>query len=191
MSPSAIKEILHNIDIRPDSLDNEKLSKALSILLNLVEKLSEENEKLKIENQKLRDENNLLKGEQGKPKIRGNKIEGKDNNVSSEKDRKKREGKKKKKSKAKKHKIKIDRTEVCKVDQSELPADAKFKGYESVIVQEILITTDNVEYKKEVFYSASENKTYVGQLPSWVVGEFGPGVRSLVCTLKYVANMID
>ena len=191
MSPSAIKEILHNIDIRPDSLDNEKLSKALSILINLVERLSEENEKLKIENQKLRDENSRLKGEQGKPKIRGNKIEGKDNNVSSEKDRKKREGKKKKKSKAKKHKIKIDRTKVCEVDPSKLPADAKFKGYESVVVQEILIKTDNVEYKKEVFYSASENKTYVGQLPSWVVGEFGPGVRSLVCTLKYVANMSE
>ena len=173
MSPSAIKEILHNIDIGPDSLDNEKLSRTLSILLNLVERLSEENEKFKIENQKLRDENSLLKGEQGKPKIRGNKTGGKNKNVSSEKDRKKRSGKKKKKSKAKENKIKIDRPEVCKVDQSKLPADAKFKGYERVVVQEILIKTDNVEYKKEVFYSASKNKTYVGQLPSWVVGEFG------------------
>jgi len=58
-----------------------------------------------------------------------------------------------------------------------------------VVVQEILIKTDNVEYKKEVFYSASEKRTYVGELPPGIVGEFGPGIRSLVCTLKYVANM--
>lgn len=72
-----------------------------------------------------------------------------------------------------------------------MPEDAEFKGYESVIVQEILIKTDNVEYKKEVYYSPSQNKTYIGKLPVWVKGEFGPGVKSLVCTLKHVANMSE
>jgi len=189
MSPAEIKEIFHNIDIRPGEADKKKLTEVLPILFQLIERLSQENEKLKAENQKLRDEISLLKGEQGKPKIRGNKKPGE--NISSERERKKREKKKKKKSKAKKHKIKIDRIEVCKVDRSNLPQDAEFKGHESVIVQEILIKTDNVEYKKEVFYSASENKTYVGQLPSGVTGEFGPGVRALVCTLKHVANMSE
>ena len=189
MSPQEIKEILHNVDVGPDVLDKETLSNALSTLLQLVERFNAENEKLKIENQKLRDENNRLKGEQGKPKIRGNKGSGKGKDLSSENERKARTGKKKKKSKNKKKRILIDRSEVCKVDQSSLPADAKFKGYENVVVQEILIKTDNVEYRKEVFHSASEKKTYVGELPSGIVGEFGPGVRSLVCTLKYVANM--
>jgi len=189
MSRQEIKEILHNIDIRADVLDKDAWSKTLPILLNLIERLSEENEKVKIEIQRLRDENNRLKGEQGKPKIRGNKGRGKGKDVSSEKDRKRQRRKKKKKSKNKKKRILIDRSEVCKVDQSNLPADAKFKGYENVVVQEILIKTDNVEYRKEVFYSASEKKTYVGELPFGIVGEFGPGVRSLVCTLKYVANM--
>ena len=189
MSRQEIKEILHNIDFRADVLDKDALSKTVSILLNLVERLSEENEKVKIEIQKLRDENNRLKGEQGKPKIRGNKGSGKGKDFSSEKERKAQTVKKSKKSKNKKKRILIDRSETCKVDQSNLPADAKFKGYENVVVQEILIKTDNVEYRKEVFYSASEKKTYVGELPSGIVGEFGPGVRSLVCTLKYVANM--
>ncbi len=189
MNPSEIKRILDDIDIPFDEIDNENVTVALFILINIVERLNEENEKLKAENQGLRDENNLLKGEQGKPKIRGNTNKNKD--VSSEKERKKRKKKKEKKSKAKKHKIKIDRTEVCKVDQSKLPQDAVFKGHESAIVQEILIKTDNVEYKREVFYSASENKTYIGQLPAAVTGEFGPGVRSLVCTLKHVANMSE
>ncbi len=176
------------MDINLGETDNKKLSAVLPILFQLIERLNQENEKFKIENQKLRDEISLLKGEQGKPKIRGKKP-GKD--ISSEDQRKKREKKKKKKSKGKKHKIKIDRIEVCKVDQSKLPQDVVFKGYESVIIQEILIKTDNVEYKKEVFYSATENKTYVGQLPAAITGEFGPGVRSLVCTLKHVGNMSE
>ena len=189
MSRQEIKEILHNLDVRADFLDKEASSRTLSILINLVERLSEENEKLKVGIQKLRDENNRLKGEQGKPNIRGNKGGGKGKDFSSEKERKARTGKKKKKSKGKKTKIAIDRTEVCEVDHSKLPADAEFKGYERVLVQEILIKTDNVEYKKEIFYSPSEKRTYVGELPAGIVGEFGPGIRSMVCTLKYVANM--
>jgi len=188
MSRQEIKEILHNLDIRADILDREGLSQTLAILINLVERLSEENEDLKAEIQKLRDENNRLKGEQGKPNIRGNKGGGKQD-FSSEKERKEREVDKKKKSKSIKENIKIDRSEICEVDPSKLPADAEFSRYESVVVQEILIKTDNVEYKKEVFYSASEKRTYVGELPAGVVGEFGPGIRSLVCTFKYVANM--
>ena len=187
MSPSEIKEILQKLDIRPGEVDNRKLTEVLPILFQLIERLSQENEKLKTENQKLRDEISLLKGEQGKPRIRGNKKPGE--NISSEKERKKRE--KKKKSKAKKHKIKIDRTEVCKVDRSKLPQDAVFNGHESIIVQEILIKTDNVEYKRELFYSATEHKTYMGQLPALVTREFAPGVRSLVSTLKHVGNMSE
>ncbi len=138
------------------------------ICQKVVERLSEENEKLKIEIQKLRDENNRLKGEQGKPKIPGKKGSGKGKNVSSEKDRKQRKGKEEK-PKSKKKNIPINRTEICKVDPSILPADA--------------------EYRKEIFNSPSEKRTYVGELPTGIVGKFGPGIRSLVCTLKYVANM--
>jgi len=98
---------------------------------------------------------------------------------------------KKKKSKAKKHKIKVDRIEVCAVDQDILPNDAEFKGYESVIVQEIHIKTENVEYKKEIYSSPSQKKTYMGKLPPGIEGEFAHGVKSLVCTLKHVANVSE
>ena len=188
MNRQEIKKILHNIDFRADSSLQEPHAETLPILTNLIEGLSEENEKLKIEIQKLRDENNRLKGEQGKPKFPGKKGSGKGKNISSEKDRKQREGKEEK-PKSKKKNIPIDRTEICKVDPSILPADAEHRGYEPILVQEILITTDNVEYKKEIFFSPSENRFYVGELPTGIVGRFGPGIRSLVCTLKYVANM--
>ena len=188
MNRQEIKKILHNIDFRADSSLQEPHAETLPILTNLIEGLSEENEKLKIEIQKLRDENNRLKGELGKPKFPGKKGSGKGKNISSEKDRKQREGKEEK-PKSKKKDIPIDRTEICKVYPSILPADAEHRGYEPILVQEILITTDNVEYKKEIFFSPSENRFYVGELPTGIVGRFGPGIRSLVCTLKYVANM--
>ena len=44
---------------------------------------------------------------------------------------------------------------------------------------------------KEIYYSPSQNKTYMGELLPEIEGEFGPGVKSLVCTLKHVANVSE
>ncbi|MCK4733907.1 MAG: transposase, partial [Methanophagales archaeon] len=129
-------------------------------------------------------------GEQAKPDIKPYRKRPNED-ISSEEERKSKNTPKEKKSKAKKHKIKIDRVEVCKVDQKLLPDDAEFKGYQNVVVQEIVIKTENVEYMKEIYYSPSQNKTYMGKLPPEIEGEFGPGVKSLVCTLKHVANVSE
>jgi len=190
MSPSEIQQIFQEINIQLNGTESNSVPEAVFILLQLVERLNEENEKLRIVNQKLRDENNLLKGEQGKPNVLGNKKKDQ-GDVSSERDRKEREEKGEKKSKAKVDRVKIDRIEICEVDKSELPPDAEFKGYETVVVQEIVITTNNIAYKKEKYYSPSENKTYLGKLPIGVNGEFGPGIKALVCTLKHVGNMSE
>lgn len=190
MNRQDINTTLQDINFQVNSSIEERHSKPFRILINLVEGLSEENEKLKIEIQKLRDENNRLKGEQGKPKFPGKKGKKKRKDVSSETDRKQREKENEKASKSKdKKNIPINRTEICEVDPSILPADAEFRGYEPVVVQEIKILTDNVEYRKEIFYSPSENRIYVGKLPDGIVGEFGPGIRSLICAFKYVGNM--
>jgi len=45
---------------------------------------------------------------------------------------------------AKKPRIKIDRTEYRWVDRKILPPDAKHKGYRSVVVQNIKLSTENV-----------------------------------------------
>jgi len=190
MNISRITETLDTLNIRPDEIADERLAEVFRILLLLIEELCEEIEKSKEEKQKLRDELNLLKGEQTKPDIKSSR-KNPSGDVSSEKERKPPKTTKKKKSKAKKHKIKIDRVEVCKVDQNILPADAEFKGYQDVVVQEIIIKTDNVKYMKEIYYSPSQNKTYMGKLPPEIKGEFGPGVKSMVCTLKHVANVSE
>ena len=52
--------------------------------------------------------------------------------------------------------IPIDREQVLKVDPTTLPADAEFKGYEEVVVQDVVVCTDNVLFRKEKFYSATK-----------------------------------
>jgi hypothetical protein len=190
MTPVTIAQQLESLKIRPDEISNKESSKAINLLLQLIEGLHIENEKLKTENQKLRDEINLLKGEQGKPNFPASKKKQKEN-ISSESERNKLKPPKQKRSKAKKHKIKVDRTEICKVNQNELPNDVEFKGYQSIVVQEISIKTDNVEYRKEIYYSPSQNKTYIGKLPTGIEGEFGPGIKSLTKIMKYDSNMSE
>ena len=179
---------LEKLNIKTDMISDEKIRNDVMTIFSLIEELGEENEQLKTENQKLRDENAKLKGEQGKPKIQPEKQK---MNISSEDDRKEQEGAPKKKPEKKKKEIQTDRTEVCKADKSILPSDAEFKGYYSVIVQEIKIETDNVEYRKVVYYSSSENKTCIGELPAGIKGVFGPGVKALVTRMKYECNMSE
>jgi hypothetical protein len=158
----------------------------IALLLNLVEEVKRENDQLRTTVQQLRDEINRLKGEQGKPDIKPDKK--KDKNHSSEKER--RKPKKWQKS-SKLEQVEVDREQILRVDQSELPADAEFKGYEPVIVQEIKIETDNVRFLKEKYYSPSLRKTWLAPLPAGYEGQFGPQVRSLVITLYYAANMSE
>jgi len=66
-----------------------------------------------------------------------------------------------------------------------LPVDAEFKGYEEVVVQDIKLTTDNVLFRKQKYYSPSEGKTYLAELPDGYEGEFGPGIKALVISLYY------
>ncbi len=134
------------------------MGQMVELLLNLIEELNAKVIELSAENQRLKDEINRLKKEQGKPDIKAKKPRGLDKkNYSSEKERKIP----KKHSKGpKKENIKIDRQKIAKYPQDQLPADAVFKGYEEVIVQDIKLCTDNILFHKEKYYSPSEKKTY-------------------------------
>ncbi len=171
-----------------DAITDESVRSTQKILLNLVELLLKDNDELRAENQRLRDENNRLKGEQGKPDVRKQT-----NDISSENDRnKKPRGKRKKKKKRKKkNRIKINRTEICVIDKDQLPNDAVFKGYKTSIVQDVIIQTDNVEFKKATYYSHSLNKTFMASLPKGYSGEFGPNLRKLVISLNHECGMTE
>ena len=53
------------------------------------------------------------------------------------------------------------------------------------------IVRENIEFKVEIYYSPSTGKTYRAKRPDGFEGEFGPGIRSLILTLKHVANVSE
>jgi hypothetical protein len=188
MDLEVLKQTLASLDINPDEIEDERYAKAFRILFAIIEILSEELNALKAENQKLRDEINLLKGEQTKPKIRGSK---RNDDISSENERRQRNPLKTRESSSRKDKIEIHHTEICRVDKSILPNDAVFKGYSCVTIRDINLEPWNTNYRREVFYSPSERKTYSGELPDGVKGEFGPGIQTHVLNLYHVANVSE
>jgi len=165
--------------------DLEGARSAIRMLLNLIEEMQSENQALRAEVASLRDEIQRLKGEQGRPDIKANKNKQRAEH-SSEKER--RQPKKWRKGK-KKHQLRIDRVERLRIKAEDLPADAVFKGTTETIVQDIRISTDNVCFVKEKYYSASQQRVITAQLPKGYGGQFGPGVRSLVITLHYAGGM--
>ncbi len=184
---NAIKDKLK--DVVTTTNDIEELRTICHLLLNMVEELAESNRKLTLEVQDLRDEVNLLKGEKGKPKF---KPKAPADDHSSEDERKPTDNADKdKKPKGKKHKITITRQSICPVDKSQLSVDAIFKGYQSVIIQDIIISTDNIEFKKEVYYSPSLGKNFTGQLPAGYTGDYGPNIKALILSLHNASNMTE
>lgn len=85
--------------------------------------------------------------------------------------------------------ISIDREELCPVDVVQLPEDAEFKGYETKVVQDLLIKTDNVRFRREAYYSPSQKMTYLGKIPQGYEGGYGPHIKTQIVTMKYVNNM--
>ena len=183
-----IKKVIEAITVDVSKIADPALKTTMSQLLNIVEFFAAENQTLKEENQRLRDENNRLKGEQSKPDIRKQTKTTED--ISSEKERKKKKGKPHKKS-SKKDKITVNRTERCTLDKDQLPSDVIFKGYQEVVVQDILITTNNIKFKKAVYYSPSLKKTFIAPLPAGYTGEFGPHVRTLTLSLYNKSKMTE
>lgn len=173
----------------PNQITNlDDARQVITLLLNLVEELKQENEQLRIQVQQLRDEVNRLKGEQGKPDIKSDKPAKSASQHSSEQER--HQVKPRRKS-SKVNKIEVNREEKLLVARDQLPADAQFKGYEAVVIQDIQLRTDNVRFLKEKFYSPGQQQTYLAALPAGYVGEFGPGIRSLVLTLYYGSEMTE
>jgi hypothetical protein len=179
--------ILENID--PDDIqDIEGARQAIVLLLSLVEDLMAEHRALREENQRLRDEINRLKGEQGKPDIKANKSKSSPSTSTDYSSEQERHRPKKQSKRKKKETIRIDREQVMKVDPATLADDAQFKGYEDVVVQDVILRTDNVLFHKEKYYSPSEHKGYLAPLPAGYEGQFGPGIKSMVMVLYYAVQ---
>jgi Transposase IS66 family len=180
----AISTLLESVD--PQQIADASVRQTVELLLNIIEQLSASLKELELENQHLRDENNRLKGEQGKPDIKPNKKQGFKPDHSSEQERKiAQEHRKSRKTET----VKVDREQVISIPKADLPADAQFKGYAEVVVQDLIVSTDNVRFLKETYYSPSLRKTYMASLPQGYEGEFAPGLKALILSLYYGGNM--
>lgn len=177
---------LIDLGIDLESITDPTIRTAITQLCNLVEQLATDNDKLRAENQALRNEVARLKGEQGQPHIRGRNR----TDISSEKERKSA-FKQAKQRGSKNAQLTITRTEVVHIDQAKLPADAVRKGYETSIIQDLVITTDVIELKRETYYSPSLHKTITAPVPAGYGGGFGPRLKAVTILLKALGNMTE
>jgi hypothetical protein len=175
-------------EIDLSNLQDENARQLVVRLLNLVEDLSTDLRNAQAEIQRLRDEVNRLKGEQGKPKIKANRPKPPAQNYSSEKERRKPKPRQKQ---AKREKLEIHREETLTVDPVALPPDAEFKGYEDVVVQDVLFRANNVRFHKEKYWAPSLGQTFLAPLPLGYEGEFGPGIKALSVTLYFGGGMSE
>jgi len=158
----------------PD-IPQEDRSPVVNLLLNVVEQQQQSIGKLASEVSRLKDEIKRLKNHTKRPKIKPSKMNknnraGKDDNSSS-----KRPGS----AKRKKHgSLPIHKTEIVKA--ADVPTDAKFKGYDEFIIQDLEIRSMNTKYKLER-WRLPNGDYVVGQLADYLKGNhFGPVIRSFV-----------
>lgn len=167
-------------DLVPGQMNESEQTLLLSTVELLLQILSTHHQEIQL----LKDEVNRLKGEQGKPNISGNtekqkeikekeakeqtdlKIEEEERtNYSSEAERKEKKPRKKKQIKFDSSR-KIDKEDIVKIgNKEELPTDIVFKGYATSHYQTLEIISKLIAVKREIYYSASENKTYTASLP--------------------------
>ncbi len=178
--------MLEDLDL--PSISDDRARALVQQLLNLLEGVMADLQAAQAEIQRLRDEIARLKGEQGQPTIKANTPPSPPKDHSSERERHTPKGWAKGR---KTDSIPIDREEVLEVEPARLPPDAVFKGYEDVVVQDVIFHTDNVLFHKAKFYSPSQHTTYLAPLPEGYHGQFGPGVKSLVLALYYGAQMSE
>jgi hypothetical protein len=178
--------MLEDLDL--DSIVDEQARALVRQLLNLLEDVSADLRAAQVEIQRLRNEIHRLKGEQGQPTIKPNTPHAPPTDLSSEQERRTPKAWSKGR---KRDRIPIDREHVVTVDPAGLPPDAVFKGYEDVVVQDVVFRTDHVLFHKEKFYSPSQQQTYLASLPQGYHGQFGPGIKSLALVFYYGAQMSE
>ena len=179
--------LLDGLDLDLSRIQDAGARECLVRLLNLVEDLAAEARTLRAENQRLRDEIARLKGEQGKPTIpAGTPAGGGDHSSEAERRQPKTRTKR-----SKKRDLRIDRTEIVRVDRAVLPPDARFKGYADVVVQDLIVRADTIRFRRETYYSPAMRRTYRAELPAGYRGQFGPGLKALVLALAYAGLMSE
>jgi hypothetical protein len=150
----------------PRTLDGLGLEELKSLLVQALEDVA----RLKAENEALREEMARLKGLNGRPKLKPSGME-KATETSAKGARKiGRRG-------AKRSKLTIHETRTIKAEN--VPAGARFKGYEEFVVQDLMVRPLTVLYRRERWLIPS-GETVVAPLPAGIASHFGPELKRFV-----------
>ena len=149
----------------------EKL--ATGDLRSLVESLLAEIVRLRAANAALKEEIARLKGLPPRPKLKPSGME-----KASEQPAVRPSGKPKRKRRrgAKRNRLVIGEERVLAVTP---PAGSRFKGYEDIVVQDLLLMPRVIRYRRERWLTP-DGRTIIAPLPAGIVGGFGPALRRFV-----------
>jgi hypothetical protein len=170
-------------------VQDEYARELLVRLLNVLEAWSQRVREVEAENARLEAENAQLRGGNAKPAFPPTEHAGQgDQDYSSERERQQRTPRERR---SKLEQIEVTREEVVALAPEAVPADAIFKGYEEVVIQDLTLAPDNVRFRKEKYYSPSEGRSYLAPLPAGYDGQYGPGIRALVLVWYFASNMSE
>jgi hypothetical protein len=130
--------------------------------------------------QGLKDEIAILKGQKPKPKIRPSNLDKETNKRKKKVQSKKRSGSEKK-SKTKNLEIHEDKI----IEPEFIPKDSEFKGYQDFVVQDLIIKSWNIRYRK-ARYKTPAGDYIMGELPNNVFkSHFGSTLTAFILYQYY------
>ena len=142
----------------------------LEELKSLLVQVLEDNARLKAENADLRDEIARLKGLKGRPQIKPSGMEKATEPAAKTKRKIGRRG-------SKRAKLTITETQIIEV--ANVPEGARSKGYEDFVVQDIVLQSRTVLYRRERWLLPNGD-TVLAPLPAGITSHFGPELKRYV-----------
>jgi uncharacterized small protein (DUF1192 family) len=98
--------------------------------------------------------------------------------------------KKKHKKKSKKADLEIDQKIKLDIKDEDLPSDAKYIGKRTIVIQDMIIKRNNIEFTINRYWSAELGRVIEGKIPDEFKGsEFGPTLRSFII-YQYYKNRV-